>query len=164
MSCSSARPGSLRVPNAKRHHKDRTVQVGAACLHEGMEADGYPLQHMCPTAALICTAPPVARWQRKPANGPVQSYSVADAVVPCRAGAPAAKERNGSGPENTPRPGGRRTNQKNLEWSSPLSSLSPRLTKLGENLELTVGCDDGRPEVWADGKMESSCSAPECHR
>lgn len=57
---------------------------------------------------------------RKPANGPVQSYSVADAVVPCRAGAPAAKERNGSGPENYSPARWQEDKPKNLEWSYPL--------------------------------------------
>lgn len=110
--------------------------------HVGKDTDIYPRRHMRPTTHLICRHRPAVGCCQIPIET-VRSHSVAYAVVPCRAGAPAAKQRNGSTSRE-------HITQKRDEhaperaWNGNVPLKLTRLTKGRKTWNITLG-------VWTGG-------------
>ena len=155
---------SARVTGAKRHHK-----IGR-CSRRRMWAR-MPISthagHMRSTTRLICRHQPSVGCCQIPIET-VRSYSVAYALVPCRAGAPAAKQRNGSRSREyicilytvTQK---RDEHASERAWNGNVPLKLTRLTKRDENLEHHVGgvTGDGQARQGL-GRRQNNLDLPVC--
>ena len=122
--------------------QDRSLQPST---HVGRHTDIYPRRHMHGATRLICRHQPSVGCCQIPIET-VRSYAVAYAVVPCRAGAPAAKQRNGSRTrEYMTQKGDEHATER--AWNGNVPLKLTRLTKRDENLEHHVGCGQGTAKL-----------------